>query len=515
MYFCTVKLRYCFIAFIFINVINAKAQSLNLSKSFLYIGDNKITEPSTLDSLNLTFTNFSNNLLLVTNYPFEMSLDGISFNDSLSIPLTQSGVNQQIILRINALQNNIVFRQSIKFYDGNIPINKKVYLMASSIDGSNSLKIVNWNMRYFGSPSNCACDTALAVSNAKSIINELKADVYAIEEMVSIPELQHLAASLGQNYHYLLADYCSLIDNDALPGYQSCQKQAFIYNAEKITSKGLYPLAKSTYPAQQNSSSPYWFFASGRWPSVFKAEINSTVNQETFFITNIHAKAYATADDHNRRASASLVMADTFNTYFPNEKIIIVGDYNDLLEGAITSGFTVSPYQYMFNNGFIGLSLPSLYPGEYTYIGSTNSLIDNLVVNNTALNSYIPNSFTILHEADYSIPNFKNTTSDHLPVLSFFKTNTSIGTENVIKNTKKFVLLNPSNKELHLKIPEDFVNKEMNIKLLSMDGRVIISEKIISNQAIWKKEFSQISSGMYFVLIQGKNISESHTWITE
>ncbi|QLH44372.1 MAG: hypothetical protein HWD58_01315 [Bacteroidota bacterium] len=54
---------------------------------------------------------------------------------------------------------------------------------------------------------------------------------------------------------------------------------------------------------------------------------------DTLILANIHAKASATITDYNRRLCGAQWMTDNLNALFPNRKRLIVGDYNDYLEG--------------------------------------------------------------------------------------------------------------------------------------------------------------------------------------
>lgn len=312
------------------------AQSLSISRKFINVESAAVSQPSAIDTFSLVMNNFSGDLRMVTSFPFQLSGDGLLFNDTLLIDNNLSNTNVTVYVRFVPNQADIVFREHISFQDDIFTINQKVYLVGTSIAPAQSVSVCSWNMKWFGLPTQCNCDTALSLKNAAALIKEINADVFALQEVVSIDHLQRIVQELGQNFTYVISDYGSQISNNTQLGYANCQKLAYIYNQTKITNEGTFGLLRSTYPAQQGTSSPYYYFASGRWPLVLKAKvINSTTNQ-SFMLLNIHGKAYATSTDHNRRAGAAVVMADSLNGIFANENILLIGDYNDLLEGAIT-----------------------------------------------------------------------------------------------------------------------------------------------------------------------------------
>lgn len=74
---------------------------------------------------------------------------------------------------------------------------------------------------------------------------------------------------------------------------------------------------------------------------------------------------------------------------------MVIGDYNDYLEGSMVAGNINSPYKYFLDNGFTGISLPSKYPGQSTYVGSTDHIIDNVACTPILYNKYIDSSFYI------------------------------------------------------------------------------------------------------------------------
>lgn len=151
--------------------------------------------------------------------------------------------------------------------------------------------------------------------------------------------------------------------------------------------------------------------------------------------------------------------------------------------------------------------MPSLFPGEITYIASPGSLIDNVCVSDQAYPSVIPNATIILREADFSIDNFKSTTSDHLPIITYLRTNTVTRTTDVIKD-KLYSLVNPAN-GLQIKVPNQFKNIHSSIQLTDISGKKLWSKEYIFESQI-TEEINFLQPGIYLVTIHNEQHAEAH-----
>lgn len=483
------------------------AQSIILSSTFKKIEHMGAAIPSQVDTILFSFANFTGNLQIITGAPFEISGDNISYNDTITISSSLSNQTLPLYIRIVPSNQDSMYRGEIIFKDNSAVLNKKVFVIGASIAEQQVVSYCTWNMRWFGSPSQCNCDTAIANDNAMNIMREVGADVYALQEIVSIPNLEKLVKKLGVNYHYIVSDYCSQIDDPTITGYESCQKLAFVVDTTKVKLQGSFGLLRSTYPLQQGTSSPYYYFSSGRWPFAIKTSI--TNYSDTIYFVNLHAKAFAGSADHNRRAGGALRMTDSLNGFFSQQKVVVLGDYNDKLEGAITQGFTVSPYNYMLQNGFKGITLPSRFLGQTTYLGSSNSLIDNITMNIPAYSAHIAGTTAILKEVDNAFDNFGNSTSDHLPVLSYLRLNKPNST-NIVLQEKKCSLVQPNGRFFYAKIP--YSHQPVTLRISTLNGHVVY-EGIFLNTNIIQHSFDWLNGGIYLVEFRSTDFIEHHKWL--
>ncbi len=481
------------------------AQTIELSRNFINTKYAAQNVTSSNDTFHVFFQNpLLQDLKITVPFPYEISFDGINFNDTLLIDKTQNNVQHQLKIRFLSNQNNVVYHDFISFFIGNTNLSNRIYLLAATIEDTKSIRMVSWNMKWFGLPAQCGCDTALAKQQALQVFKMLDADVYFLQEVVSIEQFNYLIQQLGNDYDGVLAPYCSQISTSTLPGYQTCQKLGYIFKKSKIENVGSFGMFKSTYPTFSNSTSPYWCFSSGRFPFAMKAKVKNNTNNDTLLFVNMHAKAYDAIDDYNRRACGALHLIDTFNTQYSSKKVALFGDYNDLIEGSIVSGLTTSPYNDLYFHDFTGITKPSLFFGQNTYIGSAGGIIDNLMVSNEMNVDIIPNATFIFKEATAVISNFKNTSSDHLPVMTYLQSNFSnnVFYEPIQKENKFVMLQNPSSSVLKLMF-NNLINNEIEVEIFDLNGRKVF-DKIELSKEILEIE-TNLQHGFYFLKIKNKN----------
>jgi hypothetical protein len=165
----------------------------------------------------------------------------------------------------------------------------------------------------------------------------------------------------------------------------------------------------------------YYYFSSGRFPYFLTLE--DKVSNQPLYVMNIHAKAGTNPSDFSRRTSSAITIRDSILSDYKNKELVLIGDFNDKLEGSITSN-TYSSYYYLLTSAMKGISLPSKYPNKTTYVWNA-SIIDNICATPSLYNNFT-GSFTILDKVvNNTFTNYGNSTSDHYPVVAYFKRNLS------------------------------------------------------------------------------------------
>jgi hypothetical protein len=280
-----------------------------------------------------------------------------------------------------------------------------------------TLTVVNWNIEWFGSPSNGPSNDDLQETNVIKILRYLKADIYGLSEVVDTMRLRRVTDSLGSSYGFYISGFGSSAPSPFSPNWSSAQKLAFIYR------KDIFSNIK-TRALLNNGSNAYYNFASGRYPYLFNANVNKNGKKRNVSFILIHAKSGSTTTDYYRRRDGARELKDTLDPFFSNHPMILMGDYNDELEGSIVPGY-ISPYDVLVRdsvrtatNYYNSLTLVPERAGERSTI-SYNSTIDHQVINKKMDSMYVRESVDIRQDVTNAVPDYlTRNTSDHYPVSS-------------------------------------------------------------------------------------------------
>ncbi|MEY4572560.1 MAG: hypothetical protein RLZ10_1802, partial [Bacteroidota bacterium] len=126
------------------------------------------------------------------------------------------------------------------------------------------LKVVNWNIEWFGHPSLGPSDDVLQEENVKKIFQNINADIYALGEIVNVQRLQNIVSQMP-GYEFIVSDFCSASSNAT--GCASDQKLAFVYRASVINKINAYGVLRST----KSSPDANYNWSSGRYPFLLEA----------------------------------------------------------------------------------------------------------------------------------------------------------------------------------------------------------------------------------------------------
>ncbi len=156
----------------------------------------------------------------------------------------------------------------------------------------------------------------------------------------------------------------------------------------------------------------------------------------TFIV--VHMKAFSDATSYERRVEAASRLKNHIDfTSLSSRPVVLLGDYNDLLESSITSGRT-SPYAPFLEDDtdYRALTLEIERSGEGSFCSNLNcsargSLIDHITITNELFDWYSEGSTRVLTTLPGAIVLYGGSTSDHLPVMASFRrpSTTSIADE--------------------------------------------------------------------------------------
>lgn len=340
---------------------------------------------------------------------------------------------------------------------------------------TDTLKVVNWNVEWFGSTSSGPADNDLQQANVKTVFQNTNADVFALVEVVDLARLQNIVNAMP-GYSFIVSDFCSGGNNPA--SCAGAQKLAFVYRTGKINKIRSYGVLRSS-----GSANADYNWAAGRFPFLMEADVtlNSTV-QKIFFIV-IHAKANTgtTAEkitSYNRRRDGITELRDSLNLQYPTANFILLGDYNDDLDNTIVTELlpeTTSSYSPVLTqpDKYIPVTLPLSLVNQSSTVFFPN-VIDHVTLSNEMNAYYVVGSAKILKpEVESWIPNYANTTSDHYPVQTkYFFNSTITSINNLPGNNGLSVKANYNAGSLNVFVSSIF-NQSCNIQLIDLNGRVM------------------------------------------
>ncbi|MBC8319417.1 MAG: endonuclease/exonuclease/phosphatase family protein [Bacteroidetes bacterium] len=336
-----------------------------------------------------------------------------------------------------------------------------------------TLDVVSWNIEHFPKNGQITFDYVC------QIIEAIDVDVLAIQEITDNYWLQQLAENLdGWEGYYAYNEYAGL---------------AYVYKTNVIENVNIFEIYTNN-----NREFP-------RSPVVM--EMN--YKDEHYVIINNHLKCcgdgyldlYNYWDEEKRRLDACNLLDQYIIDNYSNEKVIVLGDLNDILTDSpannVFQGFTDDNDNYMFVDMEIaegsssGWSYPS-WPSHIDHILITNELFDDFgneasEIQTIKLDEYFENGF---YEYDQNV-------SDHRPVGLKIKTGSYLGLYNI--NLSQFNLSNyPNPFQGSTTFSFDPVKANSEIEIYNMKAQKIQYFALLRNQSsvIWNAE--NFPAGVYY-----------------
>ena len=367
-----------------------------------------------------TANDITGNVTIASSSPnFLLSKDGTAFSNSITYTVAEANnASKTVYVQFAPDQVNKTFSDAVTITTSSLT--GTVNVKGTSIDPAVTLEVVNWNMEWFGStdPSLGPTNDALQQSNAQTILQNIGADVYGLVEVVDEARLATIVSNMP-GYSYVICNYGSHVNPpDPFGGpLSAAQKEAFVYKTSVFSNISTRPLINN----QDISSTSYNSWSSGRYPFLMKADVTLNGQTKTINFVLIHAKANTspTTTSYARRQAAATELHDTLNTYFPNDNIIVLGDFNDDLDQSITAGFTTTSYSAFTtdNTNFYSPTLALSLAGKKSTV-SFNDVIDHVVLSNEMKAYYMGATASVLTDVATLVSNYGSTTTDHYPVFT-------------------------------------------------------------------------------------------------
>jgi gliding motility-associated-like protein len=361
---------------------------------------------------------------------------------NFTISNTSGGTFGSTLTYTKAAINNTSPKVFVKFlpttvnttYAANVTIstngtaNKTVALAGNTFDVTNTLEVVNWNIEWFGSPAQDPSNDVQQAANVKTVVNNINADIYGFAEVVDTTLFRTTVLPAG--YNVIFSEFGSYADNKADADYPLAQKLAFMYRTDLVKPIRTYGILLDTYnPADASTSvdgTPYKNWSSGRFPFAMEAEVTINGKKETITFIEIHAKANTGTpaeqiDAYNRRKGGNLQMKAWLDANLSGKKVIILGDFNDVLDANKTiapmPAGTGTSYSDFTNDvaNYFPITLPLSLAGKQSTAGF-NTVIDNVIINKNLNVNYISGTAEVLDAVKNLVTNYSSTTTDHYPI---------------------------------------------------------------------------------------------------
>jgi len=338
-------------------------------------------------------------------------------------------------------------------------------------------KITTWNVEWLSCLTYGPKDRELQIDNVVTMIKTMNSDLVALQEVGTsnlYTTMDTLVRRLGSEWDGVMvpwnANNCS-------------QNQGIVYKKSKINTINASLI-------KDGGSSYHW--ASGRFPALY--EVNFVVANRQFPISfiNIHAKAYADEVSYSRRREASiglknLLDSDAYNT----KRIVIIGDFNDYLEGTIcrTCG-GVSPYKNFMDD-----------TDNFKGITSNLNTVDHLIISNELFDNYINTSIFREFSASQTIPNYYTTTSDHIPTSVTFRIPENVSVIDLPEIAYFQVFPNPTDGRVSIRWTGGRVDKWTSVDVFDVFGRKVKGEGRLPQDDGVVVDISHLPAGVYFLKI--------------
>lgn len=274
---------------------------------------------------------------------------------------------------------------------------------------ASTLDFANWNLEWFGDTQNGPGNESMQLDNVQTVMSGLDMDLWAVEEVTSVPQFNDLLSQLP--------GYDGFLANDSLVTDGAAYYSDFNNNELKV---GLiYKTSLITVHSARVILKNYDYEFAGRPP--VEVQLTATVNgvSEDLVVILLHAKAGSATSDWDRRNTASAALKSYLDSTWPAAKVMVLGDFNDDVDVSITSS-KPSPYKNFVDDAAdYTIETKVLSDAGETSTVNYSDMIDHQLSTNELIADYQDNTVQVF-PADQYIANYGQTTSDHYPVLSSY-----------------------------------------------------------------------------------------------
>lgn len=350
----------------------------------------------------------------------------------------------------------------------------------------NTFDVATWNIEWFGA-SNGPPNDELQIENVVKIMRAAEIDLWALQEIADPSDFSRIIDSLGVNYTGFLATQSS-----------GSQRIGFLFDNTVVR------LLSQGHILESFSDD----FAS-RPPLQMQAEVTIGDSSRVVTFITVHMKAFSDQDSYGKRLAASGRLKNHIDfTSLEDDPVIILGDFNDLINGSITSGQN-SPYANFVGDpdDYFFATTDMSQDGRNTWCSSSlcsqGSTIDHILLTDEMVTYYVDNSTDHYDEVISEVAGYTSSTSDHLPVFARFDMSrtSSLEEEYDLARTELSIFPNPFTGSFSLDLSTVPLG-QATITIHDVTGRLVQRMNSSSVRSL-SVDLAAEPAGVYFVRVAG------------
>ncbi len=341
-----------------------------------------------------------------------------------------------------------------------------------------TLEVASWNIETF--PKN----GTNTVDYVKEIIDSLDIDILAIQEVSDTNQFKQMVSELDGYVGYFQSSWFAGL--------------AYIYKPDVIQVNDIYEIY---------TTSPYWD-EFPRSPMV----MDLTYNDERIIIMNNHLKCCGDEimdisnndDEETRRYHACILLKAYIDVYFPDEKVIVLGDLNDELTDIQANNVFQTILDDDDNYFFADLDIANGDSEGWSY-PSWPSHLDHILITDNLLNDFSDpaSSIDVIRVDEYMAGgwyNYEWYVSDHRPVAIKLNVTKGSNVDNSNYNSLKLNSYpNPFTNKINIVIAQDL--GEAQLVIYNQYGQEILIHNYLENKLIFEWECEDLPCGIYYAFV--------------
>ncbi|GAA4315504.1 hypothetical protein GCM10023183_36150 [Nibribacter koreensis] len=394
---------------------------------------------------------------------------------------------------------------------------KTITVEGSSYFKSETFEVTTFNMEFFATDIRDATgfeygptNDELQVANATRVMQTIKSDIFAVQEVVDEPELAKVVAAMPGYAKSVSPVYSFSIRQSSSTEPFPAQKLGFVYNTATVTPVGFRVMFEKMYRETVAGSTTTGidagFWSSGRLPYMGIFDVVVAGKTERVHVVNVHTKAGSASSDYNDRLFDVKVLSDSLKAYYGNVNLILLGDFNDDVSKSTRGASFVTTFNPIVSDvqNYKTLTYELSQAGAVSHpTTSGGNFLDHIVISNELVGQYIDNSIVIEDPRTY-VSGYISNTSDHLPVTARFALTTILGVKDAVSRSFG-VYPNPTVGKIALQLPAKLANQaKLSMTLYTTRGEVVL--KATGTEQSLSQEVSRVlqksAAGLYLIKIQ-------------